>query len=175
MKRRSPRCSRRAASSATSSSVTAIRATRTKCRSRWGFSRHACPAVAKSLTEPDWEYLEALPLFLRLPGLIVVHAGLVPGIALEKQEEAAMISMRSLDAEGRWSKRIDAGAPWASKWPGPERVVFGHDAVRGLQKWPHATGLDSGCVYGRKLTGLLWPEDRLISVPAHKTWVSMDD
>jgi diadenosine tetraphosphatase ApaH/serine/threonine PP2A family protein phosphatase len=132
-------------------------------------------AVAKSLSEADWKFLESQPLFLRLPGLIVVHAGLVPGVPLEKQEEAAMISMRSIDAQGRWSKRIEDGVPWASLWPGPERVIFGHDAVRGLQQWPHALGLDTGCVYGRKLTGLLLPEDRLISVPARQEWVSSDD
>ena len=130
--------------------------------------------VAKTLSEADWKYLEALPLFLRVPGIIVLHGGAVPGIPLEQQEENALINMRSIDAQGKWSKRIEAGVPWASLWPGPDRVVFGHDAVRGLQQWPHALGLDTGCVYGRQLTGLLLPEDRLISVPARKEWTSID-
>ena len=132
--------------------------------------------VAKSLDEADWKYLEAMPLWLRLPGIIVVHAGLVPGIPLEAQEEDSLLNMRSLTPNGKkWSKRIEGGEPWASKWPGPERVVFGHDAVRGLQQYPHALGLDTGCVYGKKLTALLLPANQLISVPSQKAWSPVDD
>ncbi len=131
-------------------------------------------AVAKTLDESDWRYLEAMPFWLRLPGIIVVHAGVVPGIALENQDEDALINMRSLTPSGKWSKQIEAGVPWASKWPGPERVVFGHDAVRGLQQHPHALGLDTGCVYGKKLTGLLLPADVLVSVPARTAWAAFD-
>ena len=131
--------------------------------------------VARTLDEADWRYLEAMPLWLRLPGLLVVHAGVVPSIPLEEQEEDALINMRSLTASGKWSKRIEAGVPWASAWRGPERVVFGHDAVRGLQRHPHALGLDTGCVYGKRLTALLLPADELVWVAAHKVWAPVDD
>ena len=67
-------------------------------------------------------------------------------------------------------KKVDAGAPWAAAWKGPEHVVFGHDAIRGLQQHPHATGLDTACVYGRSLTALLLPEKRLVSVRAKKQY-----
>jgi diadenosine tetraphosphatase ApaH/serine/threonine PP2A family protein phosphatase len=130
--------------------------------------------VAKTLSEPDWKFLESLPLFLRLPGVIVVHAGALSGIPLEEQEENALINMRSITPDGGWSKKLDAGVPWASRWTGPERIVFGHDAIRGLQQYPLATGLDTGCVYGRALTGLLLPDDKIISVPAHEEWTPID-
>ena len=74
--------------------------------------------------------------------------------------------------DGQPSKRIE-GAPWGALWTGPEHAVFGHDAVRGLQPHAHATGLDTGCVYGRELTGLLLPAHKLVSVPARRAYAEI--
>jgi diadenosine tetraphosphatase ApaH/serine/threonine PP2A family protein phosphatase len=127
-------------------------------------------AVAEKLNAEDIAWLEARPLWLRLDAAadrpyLVVHGGLVPGIPLEQQRRDHLLNLRSITAEGEPSKRIE-GAPWASLWRGPEHVVFGHDAVRGLQLHPFATGLDTGCVYGRELTALVLPSGELVSVPA---------
>jgi Calcineurin-like phosphoesterase len=141
---------------------------------------HAGPvhhAVAESLGAADVAWLEARPLWLRLDDAasqpyLVVHGGLVPGIALEQQTRDHLLNLRSITAEGIPTKRID-GVPWASLWQGPEHVVFGHDAVRGLQRHPFATGLDTGCVYGRELTALVLPAGELVSVPAARPYAPM--
>lgn len=127
--------------------------------------------VAQSLTEADWLYLEELPLHFVLEpfNTVVVHAGLVPGVALEKQSREHQLTLRSFDGDDQPTSRV-VGAPWASRWPGPQRIVFGHDAIRGLQKYPHALGLDTGCVYGRELTALVLPENRLVSVQAKRAY-----
>jgi predicted phosphodiesterase len=135
-------------------------------------------AVAESLSAADIAWLEARPLFLRLGAIgdrpyLVVHGGVVPGIPIEEQTRAHLLNLRSINADGEPSKRIE-GTPWASLWKGPEHVVFGHDAVRGLQQHPFATGLDSGCVYGRFLTALVLPAGELVSVPAFKAYLAID-
>lgn len=128
--------------------------------------------VAKSLAPADVAYLELLPVWLDFAELnsIVVHAGLLLRTPLSDQPKDWCINLRSFDLEGNPSKRIDGGVPWGSRWPGPRFVYFGHDAMRGLQKHPHAWGLDTGCVYGKALTAVWLPEQRLVSVPARKAW-----
>lgn len=128
--------------------------------------------VAKKIDDADAAWLEALPLYreLRSVNAIVVHGGLLPGVALADQARGHMLTMRSIRADGTPSKRIEDGMPWASLWTGPEHVVFGHDAVRGLQEWPYATGIDSGCVYGKRLTAIELPTRRLVSVAARKAY-----
>ena len=136
--------------------------------------------VAESLTDADLAYLRSSPLWLRLPGLgpsgqdvVVVHGGFVPGVAPTEQTREHCLNLRSIRGDGTPSRRIE-GYPWASLWRGPEFLVFGHDAVRGLQRHPHATGLDTGCVYGKHLTALILPEHRLVAVPADHAYDPID-
>jgi hypothetical protein len=132
-------------------------------------------ALARTLDDDDWAYLSALPYWLRLPELnaLVVHAGLVPGVAIERQDPETLMNMRTIDAQGRPSRRPDGGVLWGSLWPGPELVLFGHHASVGLQRHPHAIGLDSGCVYGHELTAYVMPEGRFVSVPARRQYAGI--
>lgn len=134
--------------------------------------RDAHQLVADVLDDDDWRWLAALPLWLELPDhdALVVHAGLLPDVALEEQDPYDLMNMRSILEDGTASRDYDEGEPWATHWPGPRLVVFGHDAVRGLQRHPHAFGLDTGCVYGGWLTGVWLPDRDLVSVPARETW-----
>lgn len=133
--------------------------------------------VARELTAEDWAVLQDLPLYLTLAeqGIVVVHAGLVPGVALDAQEPDHLMNMRTLRADGSASRRAEDGVLWATRWHGPELVVFGHHATAGLQRHSHAVGLDSGCVYGGKLSAYVWPEDRVVSVPARDAYVRYDE
>jgi len=135
--------------------------------------------IAAAMQPDDWAWLRSRPLWLSYPAgeiapmpVLVVHGGLVPGVAVHAQERRHLLALRSIDDDGKPSTRIE-GVPWASRWTGPEHVVFGHDALRGLQQHPFATGLDSGCVYGKQLTALLLPERRLIAVPAARAYAPL--
>ena len=67
---------------------------------------------------------------------------------------------------------VPGSSPWAKLWTGPRHVFFGHDAKRGLQFEQHATGLDSGCVYGKMLSACLLPSRKIISVNSKRVYVA---
>lgn len=124
------------------------------------------------LTEADWELLVALPLFMRLPehGAVVVHAGIDPRLPLEQQERDVLLNVRTIRPDGTPSKRADDGPLWGELYRGPELILFGHHARRGLQRHPYAIGLDTGCVYGGQLSACILPERRIVSVPAARVY-----
>jgi len=143
-----------------------------ECRSLQENLRYELPAKYKwvaKLSPADVDYLRNLPYSLFIPSLdsVIVHAGLVPGKPLEAQQPIDMVSMRNLiigdyfDEGGiQATSEIDEGTAWAPLWPGPLHVYFGHDAMRKLQRHSHATGLDTGCVYGGELTGIFLKGER---------------
>lgn len=117
-------------------------------------------------------YLESLPLWIALPehNVLVVHAGLVPGVALADQEPALLLNVRTLRPDGTGSKGAEDGPLWGTQWHGPELVIFGHHALAGFQQHPFAIGLDTGCCYGRELTACILPGRSFVAVPAHQAY-----
>jgi len=109
-------------------------------------------------------WLQDLPLTLETDDWVVVHGGLNP--TGEETTKEQCISLR------RWPDDSDPHNPfWWELYRGHRMVLYGHDAVRGLQDHrPNTLGLDTGCVYGGALTGFIFEEDRLVSVPALKAY-----
>jgi protein phosphatase len=59
---------------------------------------------------------------------------------------------------------------WAADYCGSAYVVYGHTPVADA-KWVNRTiCLDTGCVYGGRLTALRYPEKELVSVPAARVY-----
>ena len=118
---------------------------------------------------------------------IIVHGGLIPDQELKQQEITTMTTMREVlpvcTKDGQVSNLVyherrkhnaaqlhdtiqcNIPLPWASVWKGPQKVIFGHDAKRGLQLYqPWAIGLDTGAVYGKAMTAVMLPEEKLVSI-----------
>ena len=135
----------------------------------------------KALSADDFAWYSSLPYTITLPdfGCIVVHAGLLPNLRLEDQDPHDMVTMRNIkhDFTGNFlsmERQTDDSANWAELWQGMH-VYYGHDAKRGYQMHENATGLDTGCAYGRKLTGILLPEKRVIEVPARMVYLDSNE
>jgi len=128
--------------------------------------------IANCLTKADMKWMYSLPWFISSQdlGALFVHAGFVSGIRLAKQNPRLMMNMRSILPDGTVTSKFFNNWPWARLWDGPQTVLFGHDADRGLQQYEHAIGLDTGCVYGGRLTACILPEKRLVSVSAKREY-----
>ena len=124
--------------------------------------------IASQLSSADLKWMYSMPWYLNSPDLnaLFVHAGFVSGIRLKKQNPRLMMNMRSILPDGTVTSKFFENWPWARLWDGPQTVYFGHDADRGLQQYDNAVGLDTGAVYGGRLTAIILPEKRLVSVPA---------
>lgn len=141
----------------------------------WGqpqFPNEDHEQVSRTLSEEQVAYLASTPFHLDLPdhNVLVVHGGLLPGSDPSDMKPNDLMNMRNVLDDGSPYRFIDKGTPWAELWQGPRHVVFGHDALRMLQRYPHATGLDTGCCYGYELTALVLPRHRLVTVPARRAW-----
>lgn len=131
------------------------------------------------LSDEDVEWLANLPYTIRIPAAtlnedrdtIIVHAGLIPGVELEEQTIETMVTLREIPKESDQSDQ--SSICWASCWKGPERVIFGHDAKRGLQQNDYTIGLDTGAVYGGQLTGIILPRGKLVHIHSLDTYCAI--
>lgn len=146
----------------------------------------------QSLTKQDVSYLEGLPHYMRLPGnVLLVHAGVLPYIPVEQQAPDIVCRMQLIHAlapgKSLWFGETKDGISeavlqglgwrrWYQLWSGPEIVVFGHTTMREpliyRECFGQVIGIDTGCVYGGKLTAVVFEESgyRFDEVQAKKTY-----
>jgi len=61
-------------------------------------------------------------------------------------------------------------ADWAANYRGDCAVIYGHTTVVEAEWVNNTICIDTGCVFGGKLTALRWPECELVSVSAARTY-----
>jgi protein phosphatase len=102
--------------------------------------------------------------------LVVAHAGMK-----QAYQGRGSSKIRDFAMYGETTGEIDEfGLPvrlnWASEYRGDAMVVYGHTPVPEAV-WLNGTiDVDTGCVFGGKLTALRYPERELVSVPAQKVY-----
>jgi protein phosphatase len=102
--------------------------------------------------------------------LVVAHAGMK-----EEMQGRGSGKIRDFALYGETTGETDEfGLPvrgnWAAAYRGKSMVVYGHTPVAELEWLNHTINIDTGCVFGGKLTALRYPEKELVSVPARQTY-----
>jgi bis(5'-nucleosyl)-tetraphosphatase (symmetrical) len=140
-------------------------------------------------------WLAAQPFVRRFDDAWLVHAALHPrwrdpvrelaGVDPLRPTPAAAFALRAryCDEDGNLPPRddVEPGSPfrpwhelYRAEEHGGRTVVFGHWAAQGLLLRPYLRGLDSGCVWGKALTAWIAGEDRIVSVPARRTYARIE-
>ncbi|MGW5032258.1 polynucleotide kinase-phosphatase [Streptomyces nigra] len=118
------------------------------------------------------EFIDGLVSHYVLDGgrLVVCHAGLP-----EKYHGRTSGRVRSHALYGDTTGETDEFGlpvryPWAEDYRGRAAVVYGHTPVPEATWLNNTICLDTGAVFGGKLTALRWPERELVDVPAEQVW-----
>jgi len=115
-------------------------------------SYHAARGAAEGPLVPEthMKFFKSLKVYIELDDYLVVHAGFKPYLAIDKQPMTEMIWIRE---------------PFIySDYNFGKRVIFGHTPFAEPLVMPNKIGLDTGAVYGNKLTCLDLSELRFHSV-----------
>jgi protein phosphatase len=118
------------------------------------------------------QFLDRLVSHYVLDGgrLVVAHAGM-----REDLQGCGSGRVREFAFYGETTGEIDEfGLPvrynWALEYRGCATVVYGHTPVLEAEWLNNTIDIDTGCVYGGKLTALRYPERELASIPAAKVY-----
>ena len=125
--------------------------------------------ASEEFRERTRSFFEALPSHAWVDGgrLSIAHAGVREDM-LGRSSDA----IYKFGLYGETSGHLDDnGLPERYNWPahysGKTTVVYGHTPVAEPEWLNNTLCVDTGCVYGGKLTALRWPETEIVSVPAH--------
>lgn len=133
--------------------------------------------IAKAMTPQQYQYLAACPLMLAVPRelsvkkvpVYVVHGGIDPAVGIQEQQPWVLMNVRNLLDDGTPYRKKEKGQGWAKAFNDRSAremvVVYGHDAGRSLNVQEWSVGLDSGCVYGRALSGYVIQTGQVYTVP----------
>jgi protein phosphatase len=102
--------------------------------------------------------------------LVVAHAGLA-----ERMQGRASGRVRSFCLYGQTTGETDEFGlpvryPWAEDYRGRAMVLYGHTPVPAAEWVNNTMCLDTGCVFGGRLSALRYPERTVVSVPARQVY-----
>jgi protein phosphatase len=127
----------------------------------------AAPAAAR---EAALAFFRSLPGHLILDGgrLVIAHTGLAADMHGVDTAECRHLAAYGVHDDAVDPRDVALRHPWIGGYRADAVVVYGHTPVLEAVWRGNTIGIDTGCVFGWRLTALRWPERTLVSVPAEK-------
>jgi hypothetical protein len=137
------------------------------------------------LSDADVTYIANMPSYIELDKTIIVHAGLKPGIPVSKQRDDDLLYLRYTDANrkfislrqlNKFGKEALGAIFWTEFGPfGYDRIVYGHQVwneprIDRFDDGSMCIGIDTGCVFGNKLTAFVLETEEIVQVLAKEVY-----
>lgn len=141
----------------------------------------------EALSDEDIAWMEHLPLKIDLgDNLWLLHGGCEPRYSLQDQLPNQIIRARYVNEYGasvslkKDKSQPDSSVFWTTVWNGPESIIYGHNVnslmdVR-IDERPNGAkciGIDTGCVFGGRLTAYYADTGEVVQVQAKKEYWSL--
>lgn len=128
------------------------------------------PKEQKSIRHCFMKLYEQAPLYLLLPDVeaIIAHAGIKESLIGKTGKKVKSFVLYG-DTTGEFHPD---GRPirrdWAKYYHGEKWIIYGHTPVYEPRFKNHTVNIDTGCVFGNKLTACQLPELKVVTVPSNQ-------
>jgi Calcineurin-like phosphoesterase len=110
------------------------------------------------------EFLESLPRYLEIDNYFITHGFALPYYENRNKTSSHIGLLKNrIDDEDEW------GHDWEKNWRDYKIInIFGHTDYKEVEIGKNYYGIDTGCVYGGKLTAINLGKMHITSVPLNK-------
>lgn len=122
------------------------------------------------LDDRDREFIHSWPLVIMWPGNAVVHGGFDPHQRVEDHSVRDVVNVRSPKRNDNYDTPF-----WFDEYEGDTCLFFGHTVTNEPIHQRNAVALDTGCVYGGKITAYDTNQEQFYSVDAKKVYEPRDE
>ncbi|MDF1719053.1 MAG: AAA family ATPase [Minwuia sp.] len=134
--------------------------------------------MAQFATQPDGfgdatlDWIRHLPTHMVLDGgaLVVAHAGLPEAMHNRDSGKVHHFALYGQTTGKTDEFGLPVRADWAAGYRGQATVVHGHTPLADIRQLNRVICIDTGCVFGGRLTAFRWPEQDFVSVAALQQW-----
>jgi len=127
--------------------------------------------IISQLTKEHIEYLQNMPYFIKSKKITILHGGLLNNFDLDslfQREMQLMLRLRYLDKNCHYISYKQENARsvfWADLYDGNQGfIVYGHRWTQEVQKSQYAIGIDTGCVYGNRLSAVVFKKSKVANL-----------
>lgn len=139
--------------------------------------------TANDMSYQDIQYLKSLPIYRKIGKVTILHGGVSKQVSLKNLDTTnyhQVITMRYIDKDGNYVRSDKATKDyqfWSEDYDGYDGfIIYGHTPMNKPKIQKHSIGIDTGCVYGKKLTAILItdyhtkPTYKFVAVKAQKKY-----
>jgi bis(5'-nucleosyl)-tetraphosphatase (symmetrical) len=127
--------------------------------------------IVDNLSKNHIDYLKNMPYFIKQKEITILHGGVLNHFDLDnlsKKEMQQVIRLRYIDDKCHfisYGKENEKSIFWTDIYNGNQGfIVYGHRWSKEVKISSHAVGIDTGCVYGNRLSAVVFKKSKVANL-----------